>query len=76
MSKIIDAIEDERIRRSLSYGQVTRELGTAYRTMVNWRQGRCGMQGDVLLRVCLWTGRSITSFARHPADAPAVREVA
>jgi hypothetical protein len=68
MAAINAAIEDERVSRELSYVQVARELGTAYRTLVNWRQGRCGMNGDVLLRICLWAGRPVESFARVPAD--------
>jgi transcriptional regulator with XRE-family HTH domain len=68
MAKVIAAIEDERAERSLSYAQTARELGVTYRTVAYWRQGHCVMSGEVMLRVCLWTGRSITSFARVPAD--------
>ena len=73
MAAICAAIEDERIRRGLSHGQSAQELGIPYRTMANWRQGVCGINGDALLRICWWTGRSIETFARVPADAPASR---
>jgi transcriptional regulator with XRE-family HTH domain len=76
MPAVIAAIEDERASRELSYAQTARELGVTYRTVAYWRQGHCVMSGEVMLRVCLWTGRSITSFARHPGDAPSTREVA
>ncbi len=76
MPAVIAAIENKRLSRSLSYAQVARELGVTYRTVAYWRQGHCVMSGEVMLRVCVWTGRSITSFARHPAGAPATREVA
>lgn len=70
MAKVIAAIEDERAKRSLSYAQTARELGVTYRTVAYWRQGHCVMSGEVMLRVCQWTGRSITTFARHPVDPP------
>ena len=65
MTAVIAAIESKRTSCSLSYAQVARELGVSYRTVAYWRQGRCVMSGEVMLRVCLWTGRSIASFARQ-----------
>ena len=76
MTSVIDAIESKRASRSLSYAQVARELGVSYRTVAYWRQGRCVMSGDVMLRVCLWTGRSITSFARQTAGQAAAGKAA
>ena len=68
MAKVIAAIEDKRIERSLSYAKTARELGVTYRTVAYWRQGHCVMSGEVMLRICVWSGRTITSFARQPAD--------
>jgi transcriptional regulator with XRE-family HTH domain len=65
MDAVLAAVENERLERELNYSQTAREIGITYRQLLNWRQGHCVASGDVLLRVCQWTGRSITEFARQ-----------
>ena len=74
MDAVLAAVEDKRIESELNYSQTAREIGITYRQLLNWRQGHCVASGDVLLRVCCWTGRSIETFARQPAGAPAARQ--
>ena len=76
MQKVLAAIEDERARRGLSYAQVCRELGTAYRTLFNWREGRSGMNADVALRVSVWLRTDLRKFARQPDPLPETRGAA
>ena len=79
VGKLYEAITRERQRRKMTLAEMAAELDVNISTIACWRRGG-GVNGDVLVRVCLWMPiADLRSFARErpAADlAPAVSDAA
>jgi transcriptional regulator with XRE-family HTH domain len=77
VEKLYEAITRERRERGMTLADLAAVLNVNMSTIACWRHGG-GINGDVLVRLCLWMPHlDLRAYARPPADPlPAATKVA
>jgi transcriptional regulator with XRE-family HTH domain len=60
---LLDAVDEQRRQRGLTWAELSRELGISASTIRNMPKRKWGIELDGVIGLCRWLGKTVESFA-------------